>query len=84
MATVAAILEIRTNLNPLVATIIETKYQFNPLIGSGEEVKNRFSRRPPWGTYWISNQHNLNKTEPTSPDQSHKVSVQSAVGRGDA
>ena len=34
--------------------MLPTKFQVNWPFGSGEEAKNRFSRRPPWRSSWIS------------------------------
>ena len=39
-----------------VTPMVPTKFKVNKPFDSGEEAKNRFSRRPPWRTSWISDQ----------------------------
>ena len=53
------------------------KFQVNWPFGSGEEAKNRFPRRRPWSSFWISDQNAFNYFWSTShPDASYQVSSQ--------
>ena len=47
IATVVAILDLRSIFDLQVTEILPTKFQVDWYIGSGEKVQNKFSRLPP-------------------------------------
>ena len=58
---------------------LPTQVRVNWPFGSGEEMKNRFSRRPPWKSSWISGRNDFISFLSTShPDASYQVSNQFA------